>query len=95
MAGPDFGESCSSNQDPEILPSSRSMHRLEHLSCHRGSDASRYDGALLTAYLRMSLIRLSASDLVGFLNCGYLTQLELLVASGERSKPYNPDPLEV
>ena len=38
-------------------------------------------------------LRLSASDLVGFLNCEYLTQLELAVASGIRERPFRADPM--
>ena len=39
-------------------------------------------------------IRLSATDLVGHLNCGYLTGLDLAVASGTLAKPQGwDDPL--
>lgn len=38
-------------------------------------------------------LRLSASDLVGFLNCHYLTSLELLVAAGVEQRPFNSDPM--
>jgi len=41
---------------------------------------------------RVSQIELSASDLVGFLNCGQLTTLDLKVVSGELGKPSNYDP---
>jgi predicted RecB family nuclease len=37
--------------------------------------------------------RLSASDLVGYLNCRHLTQLDRAVANGERSKPHVWDPM--
>jgi hypothetical protein len=37
-------------------------------------------------------IELSASDLVGYLNCRYLTDLDLAVASGELEKPKHRDP---
>jgi hypothetical protein len=39
------------------------------------------------------VMRLSASDLVGHLNCRYLTSLDLAVAKGERPKPFVWDPL--
>ncbi|MGX5802622.1 TM0106 family RecB-like putative nuclease [Bradyrhizobium sp. Arg314] len=38
-------------------------------------------------------IQLSASDLVGHLNCGHLTALDRLVADGALKKPYVWDPL--
>jgi uncharacterized protein len=38
-------------------------------------------------------INLSASDLVGHLNCRYLTRLDLAVASGELDKPSIWDPV--
>jgi predicted RecB family nuclease len=38
-------------------------------------------------------IRLSATDLVGHLNCGHLTHLDLAVASGTLEKPKVWDPL--
>jgi len=38
-------------------------------------------------------MQLSASDLVGHLNCRYLTSLDLAVAKGERPKPFVWDPL--
>ena len=38
-------------------------------------------------------IRLSASDLVGHLNCRHLTDLDLAVADGKLSKPQIWDPL--
>jgi uncharacterized protein len=38
-------------------------------------------------------VHLSASDLVGHLNCRYLTSLDLAVAKGERPKPFIWDPL--
>ena len=38
-------------------------------------------------------IHLSASDLVGHLNCHYLTNLDLAVANGELRKPFISDPL--
>jgi hypothetical protein len=34
------------------------------------------------------VMHLSASDLIGHLNCRYLTSLDLAVAKGERSKPF-------
>ena len=34
------------------------------------------------------VMHLSASDLVGHLNCRYLTSLDLAVANGERAKPF-------
>ena len=34
------------------------------------------------------VMHLSASDLVGHLNCRYLTNLDLAVAEGERPKPF-------
>ena len=37
-------------------------------------------------------IELSASDLVGHLNCRYLTDLDLAVANGQREKPKHWDP---
>lgn len=37
--------------------------------------------------------RLSASDLVGFLNCHYLTQLEMKAAAGLRQRPSFQDPM--
>lgn len=37
-------------------------------------------------------LRLSATDLVGYLNCRHLTQLELAVARGELSRPKFRDP---
>jgi predicted RecB family nuclease len=37
--------------------------------------------------------RLSASDLVGFLNCHYLTQLEMETTSGLRERPFLNDPM--
>jgi predicted RecB family nuclease len=40
-----------------------------------------------------AVMHLSASDLVGHLNCRYLTSLDLAVAKGERSKPFVWDPL--
>src|SRR4029077_19274872 len=40
-----------------------------------------------------SMMCLSASDLVGHLNCRYLTSLDLAVAKGERPKPFVWDPL--
>ena len=39
------------------------------------------------------IVHLSASDLVGHLNCGYLTSLDLSVANGELDKPLVWDPL--
>jgi predicted RecB family nuclease len=39
------------------------------------------------------VVHLSASDLVGHLNCRYLTSLDLAVAKGERPKPFVWDPL--
>jgi hypothetical protein len=39
------------------------------------------------------IVHLSASDLVGHLNCGYLTNLDLAVARGELDKPFVWDPL--
>ena len=39
------------------------------------------------------VMHLSASDLVGHLNCRYLTSLDLAVAKGERPKPFVWDPL--
>jgi hypothetical protein len=39
------------------------------------------------------IVHLSASDLVGHLNCRYLTMLDLSVAKGERAKPFVWDPL--
>ena len=39
------------------------------------------------------IIHLSASDLVGHLNCRYLTNLDLAVARGERQKPAIWDPV--
>src|ERR1043165_4755654 len=38
-------------------------------------------------------LRLSASDLVGHLNCSHLTALDLAVAKGTRAKPVVWDPL--
>ncbi len=38
-------------------------------------------------------IVLSASDLVGHLNCRHLTELDLQVAHGTRAKPFRSDPL--
>jgi predicted RecB family nuclease len=38
-------------------------------------------------------IRLSASDLVGYLNCNHLTELDLRVVQGSLSKPAHYDPL--
>jgi hypothetical protein len=38
-------------------------------------------------------LRLSASDLVGHLNCRHLTELDLAVANGKLSKPKVWDPL--
>src|SRR6516162_10051390 len=38
-------------------------------------------------------IHLSASDLVGHLNCRYLTSLDLAVANGMLAKPFTWDPL--
>src|SRR5262245_34097043 len=38
-------------------------------------------------------IQLSASDLVGHLNCRYLTRLDLAVAHGKLAKPKRWDPL--
>ncbi|MBZ7924995.1 TM0106 family RecB-like putative nuclease [Ensifer adhaerens] len=38
-------------------------------------------------------IVLSASDLVGHLNCRHLTELDLQVAHGARAKPFRSDPL--
>jgi len=38
-------------------------------------------------------IVLSASDLVGHLNCGHLTELDLQVAEGVLAKPKHWDPL--
>lgn len=38
-------------------------------------------------------IQLSASDLVGYLNCSHLTELDLSVASGKLKKPHVWDPL--
>jgi predicted RecB family nuclease len=40
-----------------------------------------------------STVHLSASDLIGHLNCGYLTNLDLAVAKGELDKPFIWDPL--
>lgn len=40
-----------------------------------------------------SIIQLSATDLVGHLNCRHLTQLDLAVIAGELSKPKLWDPL--
>ena len=39
------------------------------------------------------VVHFSASDLVGHLNCRYLTSLDLAVAKGERPKPFVWDPL--
>jgi predicted RecB family nuclease len=39
------------------------------------------------------IVHLGASDLVGHLNCGYLTNLDLAVAKGELDKPFVWDPL--
>ena len=39
------------------------------------------------------IIHLSASDLVGHLNCNHLTALDVQVASGLLTKPDNYDPL--
>ena len=39
------------------------------------------------------VMHVSASDLVGHLNCRYLTSLNLAVANGERAKPFVSDPL--
>jgi hypothetical protein len=39
------------------------------------------------------VMHLSASDLVGQLNCRYLTSLDLAVAKGEHAKPFVWDPL--
>jgi uncharacterized protein len=41
----------------------------------------------------IDVIQLSASDLVGYLNCGHLTELDLNVASGTLKKPHVWDPL--
>lgn len=38
-------------------------------------------------------LRLSATDLVSFLNCHHLTQLELMVAQHQKQRPQNHDPL--
>ena len=38
-------------------------------------------------------IKLSATDLVGHLNCGHLTGLDLAVANGMLAKPHVWDPL--
>ena len=38
-------------------------------------------------------LKLSASDLVGYLNCNYLSALDLEVAGGAREKPKHYDPL--
>ena len=38
-------------------------------------------------------LRLSATDLVGHLNCGHLTHLDLAVANGELARPRVWDPL--
>jgi hypothetical protein len=43
--------------------------------------------------LNGKLLHLSASDLVGHLNCRYLTMLDLQVAYGKASKPAVWDPL--
>ncbi|TIX18842.1 MAG: hypothetical protein E5V44_02925, partial [Mesorhizobium sp.] len=40
-----------------------------------------------------SELQLSASDLVGYLNCGHLTALDLQVANGVLEKPKIWDPL--
>ena len=39
------------------------------------------------------VVHLSASDLVGHLNCHYLTKLDLAVARGELDKPLRWDPV--
>ena len=39
------------------------------------------------------VVHLSASDLVGHLNCHYLTKLDLAVARGELDKPSRWDPV--
>ena len=38
-------------------------------------------------------VHLSASDLVGHLNCRYLTSLDLAVAKGTLAKPFIRDPV--
>lgn len=40
-----------------------------------------------------NIVHLSASDLVGHLNCGYLTNLDLAVAKRELNKPSVWDPV--
>lgn len=44
-------------------------------------------------YFENSILRLSASDLIGYLNCRHLTGLDLAVARGELAKPagWNPE----
>jgi len=44
-------------------------------------------------YFDNSILHLSASDLIGYLNCRHLTGLDLAVARGERAKPsgWNPE----
>jgi hypothetical protein len=44
-------------------------------------------------FRRDGAIQLSASDLVGHLNCRYLTSLDLAVANGQLAKPQRWDPL--
>lgn len=39
-----------------------------------------------------TVLNLSAGDLVGHLNCRYLTELDLKVANGEIQKPKISDP---
>ena len=54
------------------------------------SSKKRYSARML---IINAVVHLSASDLVGHLNCRYLTSLDLAVAKGERPKPFIWDPL--
>jgi hypothetical protein len=50
-------------------------------------------GTLHPVQVRADALRLSASDLVGHLNCRYLTGLDLRVANGTLAKPVIWDPV--
>jgi hypothetical protein len=67
------------------------LDRAEEPDVYYCSASSR---AIFCGMLRIGeTIHLSASDLVGHLNCRHLTNLDLAVANGTLAKPFARDPL--
>ena len=70
------------------------MLRLRHFGPPCRRCCRDFHALVLSTMQKVSaVLQLSASDLVGHLNCRYLTELDLAVANGALTKPAVWDPL--